>query len=182
MKEWVINAHNDYTANYRKTYPGFITIKLGDWSGKTKDGSNVNELLKNYNDFLSDNFSKAMKQIWQPLLIETFFLFITLIWMLLSSFSGFSIFLTGVLGFIVIKDIIKYFITRINLKYEWQNNYEMARKIFHAFCAEYVDWQNAFKKADKVSIEVSKLLTSYKSAEFTANSAGKKIITEIQVK
>ena len=64
MKEWIINAHNDFTANYRKAYPQNITIKISDWSGTTKDGSNVNELLESYNNFLQDIFNLDKEVIY----------------------------------------------------------------------------------------------------------------------
>lgn len=176
MKEWIINAHNDYTAKYRLSYPESITLEFGGWSGKTKDGSNVKELLESYNAYLKDWYEKIINSLKGSIKVRLIFSILCCIWMFISSYNGISVFATAIFGFSFLKAIYNYFTNRAKLRVEMEQNKEKAKKLFNGFCAEFVDWQKAYATADKVSIEVNNTLNSYNSAEFTSNSAGNKII------
>jgi hypothetical protein len=44
-KEWIIQAHDDLTAENRNAVPTDIEITLDDWTGTSRDGSNEEELI-----------------------------------------------------------------------------------------------------------------------------------------
>lgn len=176
MKEWIINAHNDFTAKYRSEYLPSITIKIGEWTGKTKDGSNEKELLEECKKYLKDLFEKAVQEL-KTSVIAMIILFIgCVIWMLVSSFNGVSVFVSALFGFGFIKSLVTYFSGKAALQKKYNEDINTVSKIISATCAEFVDWQKAYATADKVSMEVNNTLNSYNSAEFTSNSAGNKII------
>lgn len=179
MKEWIINAHNDFTANYRKAYPQNITIKISDWSGTTKDGSNLNELLESYNNFLQNIFNKALNLVKKPVIIKSILFFACLIWMFGSSFHSLADLVTVICGFALIKSVFNYFSTKSTLTTAKKQDLDRGKQTIHAFCAEFVDWQKAYKNADKIYADITKTLSRYSSAEFTANNASNKIITSI---
>ncbi len=177
MKEWVINAHNDFTAKYRITYPKFITIKIKDWSGTTQNGSNTNELIASFNNYIQDIFNRALNLVKKPLIITAILFFVCLIWLLISSFSGFAIFISIIVGFNFIKNLFNYLSTKTMLVDARQKDMENGKQSINAFCAEFVDWQKAYEKADNVSFKVIELLSNYASSDFSANSAENKILT-----
>ena len=179
MKEWIINAHNDFTAKYRSTYPTSITIKIDNWTGETKDGSNVKELLEQCKIYLKDIFDKAVQELRTSVIGMTIFLIGCCIWMFVSSFNGLSVFVSAFAGFGFIKSLFSYFSKKAKLQKQFNEDINTVSRIIPATCAEFVDWQKAYKDADKISAVVTKTLLSYTSAEFTANSAGNKIITGI---
>ncbi len=178
MKEWVINAHNDFTAKYRLTYPKFVTIKIKDWSGTTQDGSNTNELIASFNNYIQDIFNRALNLVKKPLIITAVLSFVCLIWLLGSSFNGFACLVSMIVGFNFIKNLFNYISTRATLVEARQQDMENGKQSINAFCAEFVDWQKAYKKADSVSKEVIELLSNYTSSDFSANSADNKILNK----
>ncbi len=179
MKEWILNAHHDFTAEYRLGYLSNITIQIGDWHASTKDGSNVNELIEKYKQYLQDNYNKIMGEIRGSIITRGIFLILCSIWMLFSSFSSPAVFISSMFGFALIKSIINFFKTRSQLKEEMRQKNEAAKQTCHAFCAEYVDWQKAYKEADKVTNDVQNYLKRFTTEEFSANSTGRKIINKI---
>ncbi|MCM1009699.1 MAG: hypothetical protein NC390_02315 [Fusobacterium sp.] len=178
-KEWILNAHHDFTAEYRLDYLSNITIQIDDWHASTKDGSNVNELIEKYKQYLQDNYNKIIGEIRGSIITRGIFLILCSIWMAFSSFSSPAVFISSMFGFAIIKSIINFFKTRSKLKEEMRQKNEAARQTCHAFCAEYVDWQKAYKEADKVANDVQNYLKRFTTEEFSAHSAGHKIINKI---
>lgn len=179
MKKWILNAHNDFTVRYRATYPKLITLKIDKWSGTTKDGSNVKELVQSFDEYLKNTCNEIMKMHRKPVLIRGAIFLCCCIWMLFSSFSGFSIFVSFIVGCALVKAIINYFISKANLKLAYETDYANGNKIINGCCAEFVDWQKMYSNSDKISVEIAKTLNNYTSADFSDNSASNKVITKI---
>ena len=62
-KEWIANAYEDLTAKSRAKVPTEIKIKVADWVGITRDGTNEEELECSLNHYFDDMLKKALSKV-----------------------------------------------------------------------------------------------------------------------
>jgi hypothetical protein len=62
-KDWIIKAYEDITAQNRAQIPVEIQLKIEDWSGITRDGSNENELLESIKLHCNNLQTKALARV-----------------------------------------------------------------------------------------------------------------------
>jgi HAMP domain-containing protein len=62
-KDWIANAYEDLTAKSRANVPTEIEIKVSDWVGITRDGSNEEELESSLNHYIDDMQGKALSKV-----------------------------------------------------------------------------------------------------------------------
>ncbi|WP_313341503.1 hypothetical protein [Lacrimispora sp.] len=62
-KDWILNAYEDITVKSRSEVPLDIEIKISDWSGITRDGSNELELQQSLNNYVDMSIDKALSSI-----------------------------------------------------------------------------------------------------------------------
>jgi len=174
MKECIINAHRDFTATYRIQCPGQITIKLDNWSHKSEDGSNEKQMCTSYKQYLDKALQKqldAMHPSYWLIGIACACFF----W-LIAAFNGISITFFVISLILVGLNILSVYNKKIELKETYKQKKYNGTSIIKGLCAEYVDWQKAYKNADSIAEKIPKLLNQYKSEDFTSNSAAKKIL------
>ena len=176
IKEWVSNAHNDFTTNYRSKYPQSISIKIDDWTDTTKDGSNEKALYENYKKYLKDKYDKIVKSLVIPVYISTFLNLACISWIYFQGTTSFKIFL--MLFFIIyfVRSLYFFIVGRSNASQEYNNNCKNGKTITSAFCAEFVDWQKAYKTSDAVFNETAEILANYNADDFSNNNSDKKIL------
>jgi len=61
-KEWVIQAHDDLTAENRNAVPLDVDITLGDWTGKSRDGNNEEELNSSLEQHIQAKKEEELKR------------------------------------------------------------------------------------------------------------------------
>lgn len=174
MKEWLINAHRDFTAQYRMQYLTTIDITMDNWTDSTSDGSNVKELSDSYKKYLKKILDKDLKRI-KPSVWVIAVVIICLLWLISSTSSA------SITAFIISFIIMAWNITQVvKKKQDLKNAFEKkcydGASIINAFCAEFVDWQKEYKEADAKSEDVSNFLNNYSTSEFSNNSAASKIL------
>lgn len=176
MKEWISNAHNDFTTSYRSKYPQNITIKIDDWTDITKDGSNEKSLFENYKKYLKDKYNKIVKSLIIPVYISIFLNIACYIWTYCHGLTNFKILLFVFFIIYFIRSVYFYLVGRGNASREYNNNCKEGKTIVSAFCAEFVDWQKAYKVADAVYGEAREILETYSANDFSSNNSDKKIL------
>jgi hypothetical protein len=86
-REWIRSAYDDLTALYRSNRPQSIAIKIKDWAGETRDGSNEEELTSSLSDYVealrAEELSKV--KIAQNAWV---FLGIGILWLLFAPFAN----------------------------------------------------------------------------------------------
>ncbi len=173
MKEWILNAHQDFTARYRMSYPSNITISIDNWTAKTQNGSNEKSLSKSYKVYLKNILDKELAKIRPSIWLIG--IFVASIWWLITA-NGKHI-TTFIISLIfLVLNIVQVIQKRKELKKAFEQKSYDGESIINAFCAEYVDWQKAYKDADVHSEEIPTFLNNYSTNEFSENSATKKII------
>ena len=65
-KEWINHAHDDLTAENRNAVPIDIEIKLDDWTGASRDGSNEEELISSLQQHIQLKKENALKTNLAP--------------------------------------------------------------------------------------------------------------------
>lgn len=175
MKEWILNAHNDFVAKYRMNYPAKITFEINNWSGDTSDGSNVDDLTESYKSYLKITLDKKLKE-QHPNYFLIIALVGSLVWAIYSSFGGISMYLFFALIFGLGINIYMVMQNRKELIKQFNKNCDEANSILNALCAEFVDWQKQYKEADNTAGEISPYLNNLNSEDFSKNSADKKIL------
>lgn len=176
MKEWVSNAHNDFTSNYRSKYPKSISIKIDNWSDMTKDGSNEKSLFESYKKHLKDNYNKIVKSLVVPVYISTCLNLASFMWIYFQGLTNLKIFLLIFFIIYFIRSVYFYFVGKSSAKEEYNNNCKKGKTIVSAFCADFVDWQKAYKISDAVYNETTEFLVNCNANDFSSNNAEKKIL------
>lgn len=174
MKEWILNAHQDFTAQYRMTYPAEIAISMDHWTDNTQDGSNVKELSESYRKYLKEILDKELAKV-KPSFWIIGIVVACLCWLIAACNAA------SITFFLISLMILGWNISQVRkerqkLKQAFEQKCDDGTSIINAFCAEYVDWQKAYKDADDRFEEVPNFLSSYFTTEFSNNSAAKKII------
>ena len=175
MKEYITNAYNDFVARYRNNYPSAIGIEINGWKNTIKNGSESEDLAESYKDYLDVILKKALKKEH----ISYFaigFLIGGLIWAIASNWSIVSLIFTVVSTLFLITNIICVKQNRNELIEKFNQDCQKGTNIIENLCAEYVDWQRAYKKADEKAKNVTEYLQNYNIQDFTENNADKKII------
>ena len=175
MREWIINAYNDYIVQYRNTYPSVINIEIDKWKCSTKDGSDSEELGESYKDYLKVRLDRLLKE-QHVSYMGIGALIGCIIWLFASNGNGVAIFGAVACALFVVFSVINSQTNRNQLKKQFERDCQNGSSIINACCAEFVDWQNAYKKADKVAEEVSDYLKNYSAKDFTENNATKKVL------
>lgn len=173
MKEWILNAHQDFTARYRMSYPSNITISIDNWTAKTQNGSNEKSLSKSYKVYLKNILDKELAKIRPSIWLIG--IFVASIWWLITANGKYITTFIISLIFLVL-NIVQVIQKRKELKKAFEQKSYDGESIINAFCAEYVDWQKAYKDANVHSEEIPTFLNNYSTNEFSENSATKKII------
>lgn len=175
MKEWIVNAHQDFVAQYRSIYPESITLKINDWQSITKDGSEIEELTSSYKNYLREIFEKALAKLhpsyWAIAITVGFFF-----WLISSGGSQGVLVCFGISAIALGINIWKTIQDRNALRTKYEKDCDDADSLIQALCAEFVDWQKAYKTADEYAEKVSDYIEKYSSDDFSENSAAKKIL------
>lgn len=175
MKEWIVNAHQDFVAQYRSLYPAFITLKINDWRETTKDGSEIEDLTSSYKNYLREIFEKALSKL-HPSYWAIAITVACLVWFISSGGSQGILMCFGISVIGLAINIWKTIQDRNALRAKYEQDCDDADSLIQALCAEFVDWQKEYKDADIFAEKVSDYIEKYSAKDFSENSAAKKIL------
>lgn len=165
-KEWINHAHDDLTAENRNAVPIDIEIKLDDWTGTSRDGSNEEELissLKRHIQLKKENALKKNKlgaKHWVSLAagIGFFVLGISTLFLFIVSAICLFIFLNGL-------RIVKKNVQLIEQNYE--ELFANHKQILVATLSDIVDYRREYETEDAKASKVDELLDQVTPEQYT---------------
>lgn len=165
-KEWINHAHDDLTAENRNAVPIDIEIKLDDWTGTSRDGSNEEELissLKRHIHLKKENALKKNKlgaKHWVSLAagIGFFVLGISTLFLFIVSAICLFIFLNGL-------RIVKKNVQLIEQNYE--ELFANHKQILVATLSDIVDYRREYETEDAKASKVDELLDQVTPEQYT---------------
>lgn len=165
-KEWINHAHDDLTAENRNAVPIDIEIKLDDWTGTSRDGSNEEELissLKRHIHLKKENALKKNKlgaKHWVSLAagIGFFVLGISTLFLFIVSAICLLIFLNGL-------RIVKKNVQLIEQNYE--ELFANHKQILVATLSDIVDYRREYETEDAKASKVDELLDQVTPEQYT---------------
>lgn len=161
-KDWLVQAYKDFTANHRKEFPTEVEIKIGDWTGKTRDGRNQKELVTSLLQSLGKKQTGKGKIQFEKIH------YIAVAVGGLLSILGFSLSFLHI-GFIVlgllglIGPVWYLWVRRQNKKAKRmfiEQEKEEAKNTLLASIAEIVDWRREYMKADEEASNVKDFIAT----------------------
>jgi len=170
-RDWIIEAHDDLTAQNRAGVPVDISIKIDSWDGKTHDGSDEVELVNAIQSHLSmEETKRVVALVLKPIN-----------WIALGLGSLLAVYglIRMQLPWIIIglAGVGWYFYSKWQLgqqKLQVQQHYSTLRetcpKILKAVLAEVVDWRKDFATSDAEADEVRTYLQSISSDQHVLTS------------
>jgi hypothetical protein len=174
-KEWIINAYEDLTAKSRSQIPTEIEIKLSDWIGITRDGSNEIELENSLKSYLHNKLTQALAKI-KLNLFHWFGLCGGAILIVLGLISQLNLFLI-ILG---MGGIIYFLIEKYRLKKnkeqttkDMEEFKEKALAALKATIADTVDFRRLFAEKDADYKKVTDFLNGLSPQQYIAVGDGR---------
>lgn len=166
-KDWVLNAYEDITVKSRSEVPLDIEIKISDWKGVTRDGSNESELQQSLNDYVDILRDQALSSIkWFKTNV------------IIAIIIGIIVSLLGITTIIVpLFAIVAVGIYIYSVKSKADDNIELTKnkmedfrykciEILVATLAEVVDYRRLYDEKDAEYIKVVDFLQELKPEQY----------------
>lgn len=150
-KQWILDAYEDLIVKSRSEVPVEIDINIDSWNGKTRDGSNSEELSSLLNDHIDEMKKGQLSKIkWSKKKI-----IITSIIALVIGILGMPTIIIplieiGIIAYIVLS--IKKAIGKVDSHIEEFR--KRSQEILNGFLAEVVDYRRLYSVKDKESEKV----------------------------
>ncbi|WP_339295341.1 hypothetical protein MKY82_01770 [Paenibacillus sp. FSL W7-1279] len=165
-KEWINHAHDDLTAENRNAVPIDIEIKLDDWTGASRDGSNEEELISSLQQHIQLKKENALKKNklgakhWVSLAasIGFFVLGMSTLFLFIVSAICLFIFLNGL-------RIVKKNVQLIEQNYE--ELFANHKQILVATLSDVVDYRREYETEDAKASKVDELLDQVTPEQYT---------------
>jgi hypothetical protein len=171
--EWIVSAHQDFTAKNRLKVPQTIELSIDDWKGSSTDGSNelqlVSDVESHYEKRKQDALSKVKINplVWAYLVIGTLLFFPAL------SSKNFFMMLVGAGGgvsFFVAKKQTEA--TKKKIENDYRTFNANTQQVLRATLAEIVDWRREYLSCDQRETKVTELLEGITPEEYILNPHG----------
>lgn len=165
-KEWINHAHDDLTAENRNAVPIDIEIKLDDWTGTSRDGSNEEELISSLKQHIQLKKENALKKNklgakhWVSLAagIGFFVLGVSTLFLFIVSAICLFIFLNGL-------RIVKKNVQLIEQNYE--ELFANHKQVLVATLSDIVDYRREYETEDAKANKVDELLDQVTPEQYT---------------
>lgn len=165
-KEWINHAHDDLTAENRNDVPIDIEIKLDDWTGTSRDGSNEEELISSLQQHIQLKKETALKKNklgakhWVSLAagIGFFVLGMSTLFLFIVSAICLFIFLNGL-------RIVKKNVQLIEQNYE--ELFANHKQILVATLSDIVDYRREYETEDAKASKIDELLDQVTPEQYT---------------
>lgn len=175
-KDWILNAYEDITVKSRSEVPLDIEIKISEWTGITRDGSNELELQQSLNEYVDILRDKALSSIkwFKPNVI------IAIIVALIISVLGIATVFVPLLAIAAVGIYLFSEKSKANKNIEsTKNQMEDFRKksleILNATLAEVVDFRRLYDEKDAEYIKVVDFLQELKPEQYITAVDSQKI-------
>jgi hypothetical protein len=173
-RDWIINGYHDIIAKNRMNVPDEIEININNFSDKTTDGENEEELVHKFNIMMDNEKSAAFKQIGLSVLDRFSFIGGTLIGVIglimwFTTYASFGFFAIMIGIGMVINYIYKRIKSRKSIAHvetEYEIKRDMGLQILRATLAEVVDFRIEFLEKDSESQKVTDFLEQISPEQF----------------
>lgn len=168
-KEWIMQAHDDLTAENRNAVPVDIEVTLNDWTGISRDGSNEEELISDLERHIQKKKVEALKA--NKLGLGN--------WFALAAGIGFFIFGIGTPFLFVFSAICLFiFISALwrakkNEKYIRENFAELLenhKQVLMATLSDIVDYRRELADEDAKAVRIRELLGPVTPEQYSYSS------------
>ncbi|PAD78352.1 hypothetical protein [Paenibacillus campinasensis] len=165
-KEWIIHAHDDLTAENRNSVPIDIEIKLDDWSGMSRDGTNEEQLISELQQHIQSKKEDALRK--NKLSMKN--------WMALVAGIGFFILGIGTLVLFIASAIFLMVFTNglMNVKrnekaieQNYEELFENHKQILVATLSDIVDYRREYAAEDMNAGKIGDLLEQVTPEQYT---------------
>lgn len=172
-KDWIKQAYQDYTARNRKNFPTEVVLNIQGWKGKTRDGSNQDELLALLMNHIEKEASKnknytkiGKKHYW----IGAAGVLVSLLGYIISLFFplGSLLSLLGLIG--PIWFVIKWIRSKRYYNLYIKQTKEDAKNKLLACLAEVVDWRREYEAEEKYTEKVAEYLNGIQKEHYLQSS------------
>lgn len=158
-KQWIIDAHNDFTTKYRSKKLTNIDIQIDDWKGNTRDGSNEEELAKSLHSHLLDKqendiemvkkgFNKIGLGIGMAAGVVLAVIFTTPFWLVLTAVFAYLYFSKDKKTKTQIQNVISHY----------EQLFKQQKDILRGTLAEYVEWEVTFQRETEKAAKIEEIL------------------------
>lgn len=168
-KDWIKYAHDDLTAENRAGVPVDIELAIDQWTGKTRDGKNENELVQSIEKHVETRKEKGIASVKL-----TYKHWAALASAILFALLGFG---SPILFFVAILCGVYFFLGKKNLQkrkdmvvQEFDNLFEYCKEALLASLAETVDWRKEYESEDQKATLVSEILETITPEQYTFSS------------
>ncbi|WP_176079871.1 hypothetical protein [Paraburkholderia tropica] len=159
-KAWIQDAHDDLTATFRSHVPDEVQLEIEQWAGKTRDGSNEQELLDNlgaYLDYERDAVLAKLKlgaKQWAAVVFGGLFI-------VAGITNGWIVAAIGValIGWFFLEKK-KIADARVRVEADAAKKKEQCNQALKATLAELVEWRRELARRDAIAAEVTSFIDS----------------------
>ncbi len=166
-RHWIVDAFNDLVARERAKIPQEIEIKAGSWQGKSKDGTNEADLVRD----CERHYANRIEQAVNALTMEAKDFILPGIGGLIALFIAIKLsWIIGVLGIAGVA-VFAYFKyqerekQKVVVREQLEKERGTATKMLRATLAELVDFRRDLFAEDAKATKVSTLLDSISSSQ-----------------
>ena len=147
-KDWIRDAYEDLTAKSRSQVPDEIELKIENWTGKTKDGANEEELLSALNVYYDQCLEREL--LGAKLTLGTWVVFGLGCFLVLLGIAHFFFLLLGLgaLGYWLNKKLKSRKMVKI-LKEQSEQQKARGAELLRATLAETVDFRRLYAEKDR---------------------------------
>lgn len=175
-KEWINEAYLDVVAKNRMNIPYEIEFMLQDFSGNTQDGSNEEETVNRYSEYIEENKMIEIEKI-KPNKVA-FYAGLTVAGIgILMSFTGVLIGVIAIIGggYWAYKTYLNNNLVETR-RQETRDRYDEMEKngveIIRAVMAEVVDFRKHFEEVDGESQQVIDYMEQISPEQYVASISG----------
>lgn len=171
-KDWIIDAYSDITTKSRAEVPLDIEINIDDWKGVTRDGSNEEELVNSFSDYVAKKREYTLGKIkWIGKAVITGIIGFICIFVLMSFNIILSVAALGVTGYLIYKarDDYNKKIQSTNEKFDDYLKQSLIN--LRGILAEIVDYRNIYAEKDNNYSKVIDFLTGISSSSLINDGA-----------
>lgn len=175
-KDWIIDAYEDLTAKSRTSIPVEIEIKISEWQGTTRDGSNEVELISSLDEYVDKIKKESIERIsWFSGKIV-----IALIVAAVVSILGMATVVIPILaivgGWIYIRmEKKKAEDRKKDIENKMEEFRKSAKESLKAIIAEVVDFRKEYSLKDLDYNKVIDFLTGLLPEQYTGSSENQKV-------
>ena len=175
-KEWILNAYEDLTVKSRSQVPLDIEIKISDWTGITRDGSNELELKQSLNGYMNALIDKTLSSIkW----FKSNIVIAIIAGLIISLFGLSTIFIPllaiAAVGIYMFSEKTKADKNKIITKSKMEEFRFKCNDILSATIAEVVDYRRLYSEKDAEYIKVVDFLQELQPEQYIGSVDAQKV-------